>query len=130
MLFYPTWLYYPSTHNGWFDTNFRNSLLLVSSIFRVCLILVTLSFQYHCASTFHDIILLLLFKIVFYLSLQLLMIFFYLSLCLINITLPILVATIFSSLPYHFAYPCYDCLLLINIFFYLYWLLCFSFLQS
>ena len=60
IFFYLYWLSYPSSHHGWFSITHCNHLLLISSHLYGCLILVTFSLQYHCASPcFYSLIFLL-----------------------------------------------------------------------
>ena len=108
-------MYYPSPWNGWFATTRCNSLLLIFSLCCGCLLLVTLSLQYHCNSTFRYRLLLLIITIVFSLSLLLLTILFSSYLCLVDITSPILVAIILylsrssSTCTDSFTSPFRDC---------------------
>ena len=49
---------------------------------------------------------------------------------IVGITSPILFAIFSSPLQYHFTYPCWNNLLVVRIFFFLYWFLCLSFWRS
>ena len=129
ILFSLTWLSYPYPRHSWFATISRNCLLLVLSPCCGCLLLVTLSLQYHYTSIFSDNLLLLIVKCFFSLYIQLLVIFFSFYLRLFDITLNILVVTVSSPCQHHFDYPCCNIIILVlNVFSFLR-LLLFSLLQ-
>ena len=130
LIFSFTWLSYTSPRHVWFSTSHCNCVLFFSSPCCGCILLLTLSLQYHCDYTFCDNLLLILVTTVLFLSLHLIMILFSSYPCLVDINLPTLVKTISLPRRYHFSYPCCNILLLAWIVFYLYWLLLFSLLQS
>ena len=108
------WLSYLYPCHGCFTTPHCNRPLLILYPFCGCLLLVTMSLQYHFSSTCYNFLLIIIIAIVFYLSLHILVIFFSSNIILVNITSPIIVVIIssFSQLsspcPYYYYFPCCD----------------------